>query len=198
MQISQQPFDPPGPTTPPPDYRWFHLTLTTYGTWLYGDARGFRTRNHREHVEGDYKKPPPPGTYAVKEGRSKALMKSAPIYLVPSWRAIVGRAIVKRLRELGAFVLCAAVAGTHCHVLFKAPRNAADADVDAAKRHTWFELRDAGWKTKLWAKGKHLESVDSKPHLKNTFRYIVRHVAQRAWVWVWEGTDRKTINECSK
>jgi hypothetical protein len=30
----------------------------TYGTWLPGDPKGFRTRHHREHIEGDYKKPP--------------------------------------------------------------------------------------------------------------------------------------------
>ena len=41
--------------------RWFHVTAHTYGAWLAGDARGFRTRHHREHVEGDYKHPPPAG-----------------------------------------------------------------------------------------------------------------------------------------
>jgi hypothetical protein len=46
-----------------PDGAWYHIMLTTSGDWLYGDARGFRTRHHREHVEGDYKNPPPPGIY---------------------------------------------------------------------------------------------------------------------------------------
>jgi hypothetical protein len=42
-----------------PSFAWFHAIITTYGAWLDGDARGFRTRHHREHVEGDYKNPPP-------------------------------------------------------------------------------------------------------------------------------------------
>jgi hypothetical protein len=38
---------------------WYHVTGSTYGAWLPGDPRGFRTRHHRQHVEGDYKDPPP-------------------------------------------------------------------------------------------------------------------------------------------
>jgi hypothetical protein len=30
--------------------RWYHIIMSTYGSWLYGDARGFRTRHHREHI----------------------------------------------------------------------------------------------------------------------------------------------------
>ena len=40
---------------------WFHIIGNTYGTWVRGDPKGFRTLHHREHIEGDYKHPPPPG-----------------------------------------------------------------------------------------------------------------------------------------
>src|SRR2546425_7588419 len=60
---------------------WFHVTTHTYGTWLPGDPRGFRTRHHREHVEGDYKNPPPKGAYDKLWQRSKDLMKRHPVYL---------------------------------------------------------------------------------------------------------------------
>ena len=33
---------------------WYHVMCHTYGTWLPGDPKGFRTRHHREQVEGDY------------------------------------------------------------------------------------------------------------------------------------------------
>jgi hypothetical protein len=49
---------------------WIHFVETVYGAWLYGDARGFRTRHHREHVEGDYKNPPPAGMYDARRRRS--------------------------------------------------------------------------------------------------------------------------------
>jgi hypothetical protein len=46
------------------EMQWFHVILTTYGAWLPGDPRGFRTPNHRLHIEGDYKTPPLTGKHA--------------------------------------------------------------------------------------------------------------------------------------
>jgi triphosphoribosyl-dephospho-CoA synthase len=31
---------------------WIYFVETVYGAWLHGNARGFRTRHYREHVEG--------------------------------------------------------------------------------------------------------------------------------------------------
>ena len=45
------------------EQRWFHCTAHAYAAWLPGDGRGSRTRDHREHVEGDYKNPPAPRQY---------------------------------------------------------------------------------------------------------------------------------------
>src|SRR5947207_15771461 len=85
---------------------WIHFVETLYGAWWYGDARGFRTRHHREHVEGDYKNPPPAGTYESKWRRTMENLKQPPVVLTPAWRPIIGAAIRNRLEEAGAFVLC--------------------------------------------------------------------------------------------
>ncbi len=54
--------------------RWFHCIGGTYGSWLPGDRRGFRTRHHREHVEGDYRNPPPVGIYVSRhQGAAESL-----------------------------------------------------------------------------------------------------------------------------
>jgi hypothetical protein len=29
---------------------WYHIMCNTFGTWLPGDPKGFRTRHHREHT----------------------------------------------------------------------------------------------------------------------------------------------------
>src|SRR5436190_14693419 len=84
---------------------WFHVTTHTYGAWLYGDPRGFRTRRHREYVEGDYKNPPPPGKYADEYERSKESLKQEPVRLTPEFRAVVGAALRQRLIHLGGDVL---------------------------------------------------------------------------------------------
>ena len=66
MPISRVDFGGFGPEWPPEDFSWYHVVLTTYGAWLPGDPRGFRTRHHREHVPGDYKAPPPVGMFVAK------------------------------------------------------------------------------------------------------------------------------------
>jgi hypothetical protein len=60
-------------------WQWFHCTTHTYGAWLHGDERSFRTRHHREHIIGDYKHRPPEGMYAAKLARSRRLQKQAPV-----------------------------------------------------------------------------------------------------------------------
>src|SRR5437868_3666075 len=54
---------------------WYHVMCHTYGTWLPGDPRGFRTRHHREHCDGDYKNPPKPGQWEQRHAQAKSLMK---------------------------------------------------------------------------------------------------------------------------
>src|SRR5215207_6778504 len=54
---------------------WMHCTGSTYGSWLRGDPRGWRERDHRRHVEGDYRSPPAPGTGDAIFEQSKRLMK---------------------------------------------------------------------------------------------------------------------------
>jgi hypothetical protein len=100
----------------PKDSRiWQHVILTTYGSWLPGDPRGFRTRHHREHIVGDYKNPPPPGIYADRERRSRELLVQPLVILPPEWRPRVGRALWQELTRRETWLLAIAVAGQHTH-----------------------------------------------------------------------------------
>ena len=191
--ICRDDFGGAGPPAPPRSFQWYHLTMGFYGTWLYGDRRGFRTRRHREHVHGDYKNPPPPGKYEQAEARSAASLKQRPVLVNETYRQVVGRALVKRLRQLGAFVLAAAVAARHVHCQLKMPFAMRNDWVAAAKRHVWFEVRAAGWEKKLWAKRKRLAPIRNRSHHYNTFDYILRHVEQNSWVWAWEGVAKARL-----
>src|SRR5687768_10994638 len=42
---------------------WYHVMGNTYGTWLPGSPKGFRTVMRKLHVPFDYKRPPPKGRY---------------------------------------------------------------------------------------------------------------------------------------
>ena len=61
---------------------WYHCTCNTYGTWLRGDPRGWRTRHDRERVEGDYRHPSKPGTWERTYQRSGQLMTRSPVRLL--------------------------------------------------------------------------------------------------------------------
>src|SRR5437868_9283077 len=102
----------PKPTPKPasgPWHHWYHCMGHTYGTWLPGDPKGFRTRHHREHVEGDYKNPPPKGMYDERHRRSKELMKRDPVFLTMEQRTLVVRLLVESLQRRNLDVIVASV-----------------------------------------------------------------------------------------
>ena len=96
---------------------WYHVTVSTYGAWLPGDPRGWRSRHHREHVDGDYKNPPPPGKYDKLHGAAIKSMKREPIVLPTEIRATVMETLRDALEHYGITVAIIAVAGKHAHVL---------------------------------------------------------------------------------
>ena len=101
----------------PPWRNWFHCMGSAYGQWLPGDPRGWRARHHREHVEGDYKNPPPAGRYDDLFRQSKALMKHDAVVFTPEQRRTVCLALTEALphHEVELVDLC--VSATHYHVL---------------------------------------------------------------------------------
>ncbi len=171
----------------PADARsWHHAILTTYGAWLPGDARGFRTRQHREHIEGDYKSPPPAGKYARRERRSQQLLTQDPVVVAAKmWRPI-GESLQEKIARLGGWVLCLAVSGQHVHMLVKLPPQFARRWIGQAKKHTTFAMRKHGWQGKLWAVRAKVILVRSRHQQLNTYRYILRHADDGAWVGVWK------------
>jgi len=166
------------------DFRqWFHVILTVYGAWLSGDRRGFRSRHHREHIEGDYKNPPPPGKYATYERFSRRALKQEPVSLARDLRPTLGMALVEKLERNGALVVCVGVAAQHVHILTKMLPGMQRAWPGHAKRHAWFVLRDHGWSGKLWGKRGKAIPIRDRRHQLNVYGYIMRHAAQGAWVW---------------
>ncbi len=162
---------------------WFHMTTHTYGAWLYGDPRGFRTRHHREHVEGDYKHRPPSGQHQSQYDRSKRLMKQPAVTLSTDWRRIIGEALLERFLELGAEVISIAMGGQHAHVQTRMPPACPRAWMGFAKKHAWHVARDRNWQGLLWSKRSKATPIKDRGHQENTFDYILRHRHEGAWVW---------------
>lgn len=166
------------------DRRWFHCTTHTYGAWLSGDPRGFRTRHHREHVEGDYKNRPPAGKYDSQLVRSRQLLKQPAVVLPVEFRAAVGGAVVERLIQCGAQVLALSCSGQHVHLLAKMPGGEVPRQwVGRAKMHATFILRRLGWAGELWAVRSKIIPVRDRRHQLNVFNYVLDHATEGAWVW---------------
>ena len=98
---------------------WHHCSVGTYGSWVPGDPRGFRTWRHKQHVEGDYKSPPAAGLHDIQHKRSEAAMKRDAVRLNTTERQIVAEALADKLREWVFPFVNIAVDATHFHVLVK-------------------------------------------------------------------------------
>ena len=101
--------------------QWFHCTTTTFGVWLPGDPRGWRTIKHRQHIEGDYHNPPP-------ENRDRALHQHAsaqrnrPAIIVPAeMRPLICDTFRDALHHHDVLVQAICASATHVHVLARFP-----------------------------------------------------------------------------
>jgi REP element-mobilizing transposase RayT len=176
--------------TPPPNLQqpwnnWYHLIGHTYGTWLPGDPRGFRTLHHRQHITGDYKSPPPKGKYSQLRQYSKSVMKRDPIYLNRDQRQLATRFLVESLQRREIEVVSACTDSLHFHILAKIIDNRPDHWMGIAKRETSRYIKDAGmgYPGGLWgARGKS-QPIKNRAHQLSTVKYILNHRTKGASVW---------------
>src|SRR5580704_13133022 len=96
---------------------WYHCMGHTYGTWLPGDPKSFRTRHHRQHIEGDYKHPPPQGKYDAWHAHAKNLMTRDPVILSIDQRILIVRLMVESLQRRSFDIAVASVTDIHFHIL---------------------------------------------------------------------------------
>ena len=170
--------------------RWHHVVITTYGQWLPGDPRGFRTRGHREHVDGDYKRPPKED-YSARHQRSKAALKSDPVCFDRSERERVSDILLCTLDHYELEAAAIGVAATHAHLLAKLPSGNAEQVIAQLKREVTTALRREG-RLRIWGRRFRATWINDCSHWTNTLRYIRRHGRDGACVWLWEGPHETT------
>ncbi|MEM6257296.1 MAG: hypothetical protein AAGI37_03160 [Planctomycetota bacterium] len=196
---------------------WYHCMSNTYGTWLPGDPRGFRTRKHREHVGGDYKNPPPKGKYHTRHEHAKQSLKRDVVVLSAEARQACVEAMVQAWLDVHKVeVLAASVSAMHIHVLARfgdVPSNPVD-EVDGvkptpsrgglrekdparyfvaiAKERSAKSLAEAGLVAPggVWAKRGKIVPIRDRQHQLNAYRYILDHASEGAAVWCFKGSDK--------
>ncbi len=192
---------------------WYHCMSSTYGAWLPGDPRGFRTRDHREHVDGDYMNPPPTGVYEQRHEAAKSRMKREAVVLSGEARRVVVEAIVHALASVHRLdVLAVSVSATHMHVLARFPsaqkptfskrglrdnRTSAVDDpvrhlIGIAKKESSKALTRAGLAVPggTWARRGKIVPIKDREHQVNVYRYILEHASKEDAV-VWSFQDEK-------
>ncbi|MBL7132649.1 MAG: hypothetical protein ISS78_00995 [Phycisphaerae bacterium] len=162
---------------------WYHITSGTYGTWLRGDARGWRSRHHRRHVEGDYKHPPPGERDRALRRRSQRLLKGPPVKLTKPMRKEAGRAVVEMLLFQEVELLCLSLDAVHLHLLGRFGKEPARPKVGRAKKHAYHLLQKLGHRGSVWAKRCRVEPITDREHQVNTYQYILDHAEKGAWTW---------------
>lgn len=176
---------------PRPGMMWRHVVISTRSSWLHGDRRGFRSRNHRIHSSGDYHRPPPDAEHAGL--RRYMQERSGPPIVIPgSLRREIGRSIIESLRRQDSRVLALSVSGMHAHILAELPQDARRASqvVGSAKQAASYAVRDR-LPGAVWARGGSFKPINDRKHQERTYDYIQSHEREGAWVWSALATARQ-------
>lgn len=189
---------------------WYHAMASTYGSWLPGDPRGFRTRKHREHVEGDYKSPPAPGRYETRHSDARRKLVRPPVVLTAAPRLVVLDEFRETLIAHEVRVVAIAVAATHLHVLARFPERPLKptfnerglertSAIDDPVRHMMGIAKQ--WSAKrlvreghfssgpIWGKRGKIVPIRDRSHQIKVFHYIVRHAEEGAAVWTFREVE---------
>ena len=167
-------------------YGWLHSTCTLFGNWLRGDPRGWRSRKHRRHVEGDYRSPPADGLHDGLYDWSRTHMKRSAVRLPMHMRAVVIDAFVDELLVKDCAVRIAAVDDHHLHALLRPPDDRSKHWLGFAKKNSAYAARDFddSFTGGIWARGSRCEPMKDCSHYRNTVEYIARHADRGAVLWV--------------
>jgi REP element-mobilizing transposase RayT len=170
---------------------WRHVIVNTLGSWLHGDPRGFRSRDHRIHSSGDYKNPPPKGEheglFRYQKGRSPERVEIA-----GKLRATISGAFVRSLQKGNWQVLGVSASATHLHALVKLPssRDLTKRIIGDAKRAASRRVRKE-MPRRIWSADGTYKPVRNRGHQIEAYHYILERQEEGAFVW----NDRQPVPE---
>jgi hypothetical protein len=162
---------------------WYHCNGNTYGTWLRGDPRGWRSRHHREHVDGDYKNPPTEN-FAPQFRKSQKLLVKPPVLLTKAQTRIAGAAMVQRMLAANIELLSLSLDDHHFHLVARFPDHQPKRFIGYAKQRAAHELvQRCELTAPVWAKGCRCLPVAARAHQVRSVNYDIEHGRDGAFVW---------------
>ncbi|MBI3408046.1 MAG: hypothetical protein HY040_06775 [Planctomycetes bacterium] len=166
---------------PRPGMAWRHVVISTYNSWLPGDPRGFRSKDHKVHSSGDYKNPPPQGEHAGLHRFSQEISSDKVVIPNDLW-PVIGRTIIQKLKEQAIEVLAVSVSATHCHIQAELPvdRKQTKKVIGNCKRAASHKVRDR-IPGQIWGLRGKYELIEDKRHQLNVYNYVLKQ--KDAWIW---------------
>ncbi|HXY32980.1 MAG TPA: hypothetical protein VEI07_02070 [Planctomycetaceae bacterium] len=180
---------------------WWLVTWGTYGSWLPGDPRGFRTWRRREYV------PPPdgralggeplydPAAYAERHRRARERLTAPPVCLTLTDRRIACSALVAEIDHLRIVPAILAVAKSHVHLVAQFGEIKIRTVVGRLKAAATRSLRQGALTTApTWATGCHMKSLYREADFTAGFRYVVEHREEGAVLHRWDSNIEWTFD----
>ena len=162
---------------------WRHVVVNTRNSWLHGDPRGFRNRDHRVHSSGDYNDPPPPGEHAGLF-RYHCQRSGEPVDLGVEARIIICQAFVLKWRSLGFRVIACAVGKRHLHAVVEGPYDYGRLTraIGKCKQKASHAIRHLLPGT-IWAANGNFKPIRGGGHFRNSYKYVRTRQESGAVVW---------------
>jgi len=170
---------------------WRHIIVNTKSTWLHGDPRGFRNRDHRIHSSGDYKNPPPPTEHA---GLFNWMNERAgpPEFMEDSWLPLILDAYKARLTKEGFCVVAISAGKAHAHSLTLLPDEPSTVKLIVGRcKRNMCEAIKKFHTGPLWAGGGEYKRVTTLSHFVNVINYIAKQ--DKSFVWADEDARRDPV-----
>ena len=174
-----------------PDMLWRHIVINTRGTWLHGDARGFRSRGHHINSSGDYRNPPCKGEHGglhihqLRQSREEVKIER-------ELRSSIGQALLASLLDRHYRVLALAVGNVHSHGLVELPESlrTVKAIVGDAKRVSSRSVKKQ-IPGRIWATCGTFVIVKNAGHLRKANDYILYDQGPDARTWSFRDRSRE-------
>jgi REP element-mobilizing transposase RayT len=139
------------------------ITLTTYGTWLQGDKRGYVKKGKTL-----------PGNKSLMDSNARMQSQNA-IWLSADQRQIVREAIVREAASRGQHIYALAVRSNHVHLIIEYSHVPIGAIVAYYKKAGRLALKAADHSGKLWTRGYDKRYCFDSSTLKQRIKYVQDH-----------------------
>ncbi|MCH8828678.1 MAG: hypothetical protein IID45_03770 [Planctomycetes bacterium] len=172
--------------------KWWLVTFGTYGQWLPGDPRGFKTWRGHRYVPPTYGKnrfgePTYDPDIFREEYQTAQRMVGDLVAFSMDHRRLVAYAISDDLESLPIVPSILAVTNLHVHLIAKFGGLKIRPSVGRFRSAATQKMHENGViGERFWAKGCHMESLADEETFLQGFEYVKSHEQQGAVVKIWQ------------